>query len=63
MERPDPDERSELRSSREDRKENGIKNLNGAKPFPNTCSYHEFGNGYPLFSFLEIKAKTAYNRY
>jgi hypothetical protein len=29
-------ERSELRSSREDRKENGVKNLNGAKPFPKT---------------------------
>jgi hypothetical protein len=24
--------------------ENGVKNLNGAKPFPMTCSYHGFGN-------------------
>jgi len=45
-------ERSELRSSREDRKENGVKNLNGAKPFPKACSYLGFGNAYQSKEFF-----------
>jgi hypothetical protein len=45
-------ERSELRSSQEGREQNGVKNLNGAKTFPKTYSYHEFGDVYsPLASF------------
>jgi len=34
---------------REGRKENGVKNLSGAKPFPKTCSYQGFGNAYTQF--------------
>jgi len=45
-------ERSELRSSREVRKKNGVKNLNGAKLFSKTYSYHGFGNAYFLYYFF-----------
>ncbi len=36
-------ERSELRRRREERMENGVKNLKGAKLFPITFSNHGFG--------------------
>jgi hypothetical protein len=37
-------ERSELRSRREERRENGVKNLKRAKLFLKTFSYHGFGD-------------------
>ena len=36
-------ERSELRRRREERMENGVKNLKGARLFPITFSNHGFG--------------------
>ena len=36
-------ERSELRRRREERMENGVKNLKGARLFPKTFSNHGFG--------------------
>ncbi len=37
-------ERSELRRRREERMENGVKNLKGARLFPKTFSNHRFGD-------------------
>ncbi len=37
-------ERSELRRRREERMENGVKNLKGARLFPKTFSNHGFGD-------------------
>ncbi len=37
-------ERSELRRRREERMENGVKNLKGARLVPITCSNHAFGD-------------------
>ncbi len=37
-------ERSELRRRREERMENGVKNLKGARLFPKTLSNHGFGD-------------------
>jgi hypothetical protein len=45
-------EQRELRSSREGRKKNGVKNLKGAKPFPKTYSYHGFGKASFLYYFF-----------
>jgi len=39
-------ERSELRSRREERMENGVKNLKGARLFPKTFSNNGIGNAY-----------------
>ena len=43
-------ERSELRSGREERMENGVKNLKGAKLFPKTyvsaMNYNGYGNAF-----------------
>jgi len=41
-------ERSELRRRREERMENGVKNLKGAKLFPKTSSNHGFGDASTL---------------
>jgi len=50
-------ERSELRSRREERMENGVKNLKGARLFPNTFSNNGNGDPYPvpfLFAFIRL---------
>jgi len=39
-------ERCELRSRREERMENGVKNLKGARLFSKTFSNHGIGNAY-----------------
>jgi len=43
-------ERSELRRRREERMENGVKNLKGARLFPKTFSNHRFGDA----SFIRV---------
>ncbi len=42
-------ERSELRRRREERMENGVKNLKGARLFPKTFSNHGFGDASATF--------------
>ncbi len=45
-------EQRELRSRREERMENGVKNLKGARLFPKTFSNHRFGDA--SFSYLSF---------
>ena len=45
-------ELSELRSRREERMENGVKNLKGARLFPKTFSNHRFGDACFSYFFL-----------
>ena len=48
-------ERSELRRRREERMENGVKNLKEARLFPKTFSNHRFGDAsFSYFSFHEF---------
>jgi len=49
-------ERSELRSRREERMENGVKNLKGARLFPKTFSNNGNGDAYtrPLKLLLSM---------
>ncbi len=51
MARPDP---SELRGRREERMENGVKNLKGATLFPKTFSNNRNGDAYYRFSNFDI---------
>jgi len=48
-------EHRELRSRREERMENGVKNLKGARLFPKTFSNNGNGDAYIHYSFLEDK--------
>jgi len=48
-------EQGELRSRREERMENGVKNLKGARLFPKIFSNHGFGDAYPFVPFLTRK--------
>jgi len=46
-------ERSELRRRREERMENGVKNLKGARLFPKTFSNHGFGSAHKHTDIVE----------
>jgi len=46
-------ERSELRSRREERMENGVKNLKGARLFPLTFSNYGIGNACTTPPFID----------
>jgi len=47
-------ERRELRSRREERMENGVKNLKGARLFPKTFSNNENGDACMNISFFTV---------
>ncbi len=50
-------ERSELRSRREERMENGVKNLKGARLFPKTISNSRNGDAYDPIDLLIFRAE------
>ena len=52
-------EQRELRSRREERMENGVKNLKGARLFPTTFSNN--GNGYGYISAAKISISFVYD--
>ncbi len=47
-------ERRELRRRREERMENGVKNLKGARLFPKTLPNHRFRDASRCYSFLSL---------
>jgi hypothetical protein len=54
-------ERRELRSRREERMENGVKNLKGARLFPKTFSNNGKGDAYDRFSYFDVGISYCYN--
>ena len=55
-------ERSELRSRREERVENGVKNLKGTRLFPKTFSNNGDGDAYVERILVVTKKRQMYNR-
>jgi len=53
-------ERSELRRRREERMENGVKNLKGARLFPKTFSNHGFRDASLLYLSVDTQASGLY---
>ncbi len=53
-------ERSELRSRREERMENGVKNMKGARLFPKTFSNHGFRDASLSYLSIDTQASAFY---